>query len=139
MLPLLDPYVELRNGHCRHPVREFSKPGKVVLISSCAWWKRDNFDPMITYMKAMCANMGREFAGAIVRPHAGAMMYLKATGGNVDDIFNVIKEAGQELVDKGEISIGNLDTISRELVPLEQYIEVFNQNMKSNVKAFRGK
>ncbi|MHA1931799.1 MAG: flavodoxin family protein [Promethearchaeota archaeon] len=139
MLPLLDPYVELRNGHCRHPVRKYSKPGKVVLVSSCAWWKKDNFDPMIMHIKAMCANMGREFAGALVRPHAGAMMYLKATGGNVDDIFEAISEAGRNLIEKGEMSIDNLNTISRELVPLDTYIQIFNQNMKANVKSVREK
>ncbi|KKN07021.1 hypothetical protein LCGC14_1071400 [marine sediment metagenome] len=139
MLPLLDPYVELRNGHCRHPVREYSRPGKVVLVSSCAWWKVDNFDPMIMYIKAMCANMGREFAGALVRPYAGGMMYLKSTGKNIDDIFEATREAGQELIEKGEISIDNLKTISRELVPLDLYIKVFNQNMKDNVKSVREK
>ena len=139
MLPLLDPYVELRNGNCRHPVRNYSKPGKVVLVSSCAWWKVDNFDSMIMHMKAMCANMGREFAGALLRPHSGAMAYLQATGGDMDDIFNALRASGQEVVEKGEISSENLKTIHRELVPLDQYIEFFNEGMINNVKAVRGK
>ena len=137
MLPLLEPFVELRNGHCRHPLREYSKPGKVVYTATCAWWKLDNFDPMILYMKAMCANMDREFAGALLRPHAGAMMYLKATGKSVDDIFNAAKESGRELIENGKISSENLKTISRELVPLDDYIQLFNQGMEESIKSAR--
>lgn len=66
-------------------------------------------------------------------------MYLKSTGKNIDDIFEATREAGQELIEKGEISIDNLKTISRELIPLDLYIQVFNQNMKDNVKSVRGK
>ncbi len=135
MLPLLEPFVELRNGHFRHPLREYSKPGKVVYVATCAWWKLDNFDPMILYMKAMCANMGREFAGALLRPHASAMMYLKATGKSVDDIINAVKESGRELIENGKISSENLKTISRELVPLDDYIQLFNQGMEESIKS----
>ncbi len=137
MLPLLEPFVELRNGHCRHPLRVYSKPGKVVYVATCAWWKLDNFDPMILYMKAMCANMGREFAGALLRPHASAMMYLKATGKSVDDIINAAKESGRELIENGKISSENLKTISRELVPLDEYIQLFNQGMEESIKSAR--
>jgi len=135
MLPLLDPFVELRDGHCRHPVRDYSKRSKVVYVASCTWWKLDNFDPMILYMKAMCANMGREFAGALLRPHAGAMMYLKIKGNSIDDIINATKDAGRELIEYGKLSIENLKTISRELVPLDEYIRLFNQDMKNAVKS----
>jgi multimeric flavodoxin WrbA len=139
MLPLLEPYVELRNGRCRHPLRQFTKPGKIVYISTCAWWKLENFDPMIQYMKAMSANLGREFAGALLRPHAGPLKYLKATGNSVDDIINAAKDSGRELIENGKISSENLKKISRELIPLEEYIKIFNQDMENTVKSARNK
>lgn len=137
MLPLLHPFVELRNGRCRHPVREHSKPGKVVYVATCAWWKLENFDPMIIYMKAMCANMGSEFVGALLRPHSGALMYLKTKGDSVDDILNAAKNSGRELIENGKISPENLKTISRELIPLDEYIQLFNQEMENNIKSVR--
>ncbi|MFX0088156.1 MAG: flavodoxin family protein [Candidatus Hodarchaeota archaeon] len=139
MLPLLEPFVELRNGRCRHPPRKHLKPGKIVYLATCAWWKLENFDPMILYMKAMCANMGREFVGALLRPHSEAMKYLKRTGNSVDDIINVAKKAGRELVENGKISGENLKIISRELVPLNEYIQFFNQGMENAVKSARKK
>jgi len=125
MLPLLEPFVELRNGHCRHPLREYSKPGKVVYVSPCAWWKLDNFDSMILYIKAMCANMAREFAGALLRPHAGAMMYLKATGKSVDDIINAVKNPITQM---------KLININQSILVLVLYITFYTLRKQCSVK-----
>ena len=93
LIPLLKPQTELRAGRCRHPLREDVKPGKIVYVSSAAWWKMENFDPMIAYFKAFCNNYNREFAGALLRPHSVALIQLRKEP-VFDDISSAAKKAG---------------------------------------------
>ena len=42
LIPLLHTFVELRDGHCRKPLREGVTGGKVVLVSNSGFWELDN-------------------------------------------------------------------------------------------------
>ena len=126
IIPLAQPFFELRDGHCRHPLREGTKNGKVVLVSNCGFWEMDNFDPLLVHMKAACKNMGREFAGALLRPHGPALRGMMERGMPVDDIFEAAKEAGRQLVRDGKMSPETLKIVSRELIPLETYVKAIN-------------
>lgn len=131
LLPLLHPYFELRNGHCRHKLREKSNPGRLVLVSNCGFWELDNFDPLLFQMKAVCKNMKMEFAGSLLRPHGPALAVMQEMGMSVEDIFEASKSAGHQLVKYGQISSETLKIVSRELLPLEMYIEIGNQKFKA--------
>ena len=127
MLPRVQPFFELREGHCRHPLREGNKSQKVVLVSNCGLWELDNFDPLLGHMKAFCKNASNEFAGALLRPHGGRMNYMMRMGMSLDDIFDAANEAGRQLVEDGEMSAETLSTISREMMPRELYLQNINQ------------
>ena len=127
MIPLIDSFIKLREGHCRHPLREGTKGGKIVLVSNCGFWEMDNFDPMLVHIKAACKNVAREFAGALLRPHGGVLMPMIEMGAPVNDIFEAAKQAGHQLVRDGEMSNETLNIVSRELMPLEMYIQQANQ------------
>ena len=115
LVPLVLPFVEIRNGHCCHPRREGTKSGKVVLISTCGFWEPDNFDPLLVHMKAFCRTIGREFAGALIRPSGGALKGMADLGRPVGDITEAAKAAGRQLVEAGEMSPETL-AIYRSLV-----------------------
>lgn len=122
-IPMVQPLIELRDGHCRHVVREGHKTnGKLVLISNCGFWEMDNFDPLIVHMKAACKNMAREFAGALLRPHGEAIQNMLEMGMSLDDVFAAAKEAGVQLIRDGKMSDDTLNTVSRELMPLDMYL-----------------
>jgi multimeric flavodoxin WrbA len=127
MLPLVEPFYELRDGHCRHPRREGTKSGKIVLVSNCGFWEIDNFDPLIVHMKAISKNLDRKFAGALLRPHGTGMRRMLEGGIAVDDIFAAAKEAGRQLVEDGKMSSETLKTVSRNLMSLEQQKEGANR------------
>lgn len=128
MVPTVQPYFELRDGHCRHLVRDGHNPkGKVVLVSNCGFWEIDNFDPLLVHMKAACKNMSREFAGALLRPHGEAMPIALEMGMSLDDIFDAAKEVGRQLVRDGKMSRETLNVVSRELLPLDVYMAGANQ------------
>jgi multimeric flavodoxin WrbA len=135
-IPLVLPFFELRDGHCRHPPREGTKHGKVVLVSNCGFWEMDNFDPLLVHMKAVCRNMGSEFAGALLRPHGSALRGMMDRDLLAEEIFKAAKEAGRQIVENDEMSIETLKIVSRELMPLETYVQVANTSFQHALDAY---
>ncbi len=127
MLPGIQPFVELRDGRSRHPVRGTPKNQKMVLVSNCGFWEMENFNPLIVHMEAFCKNASFEFAGALLRPHGEAIQSMLEMGAPIGDIFEAAKDAGRQLVKEGRILQETLDIVSRELLPREMYIQFGNQ------------
>ena len=122
LIPLGEPFIELRDGHCHHPLREGTKPGQIVLVSSCGYWEIDNFDLLLAHIHAFCEHAEREFAGALLRSHGPALQPMMKEGAPVGDIFEAAKAAGRQLVADGKMSPETLATVSRELLPLEAWV-----------------
>jgi len=137
MNPFYLPFFELRDGHSWVILREGVKEGKVVLVSSCAFWEMDNFDLLLTHMKAFFENPAREFAGALLRPHADLLRPLMAEGVPLNDIFEAAKEAGRQLVGDGKMTPETLTTVSRELMPLEMFLQSTNQAAQEALDALK--
>ncbi len=135
IIPLAQPFFELRDGHCRHPGREGARVGQTVLVSNCGFWEIDNFDPLLVHIKAACKNLGSEFAGALLRPHGPALRAMLDMGLPVNDVLDAAKEAGRQLVQDGRISPETLKGVSRELLPLEMYLQIINQNFQATLDA----
>lgn len=139
MVPLVLPFVELRDGHCCHPHREGTRSGKVVLVSSCGFWETDNFDPLEIHMKAFCRTIGRDFAGALVRPSGGSFKGLLEMGRPVTDITEAAREAGRQLIREGRISPETLAAIRREVMPLDKFVKVSNRIFQETLDALEKK
>lgn len=127
MIPLLQPFVELRDGHYRHVVRAGHKHASVVLVSTCGFWEMDNFDTLLVHVKAACENMAKEFAGALLRPHGAMLGGMVEMGVALDDVLEAAREAGRQLVRDGSMSPGTLATVSRDLMPSETYLQNMNR------------
>jgi len=131
MIPLGLPFIELRDDHCRHPARDSRlREGKIVLVSNCGFWELDNFDALVTHMEAICRNFGSEFAGALLRPHGGALGAMLELGAPVQDVLDAAREAGRQLVQDGKMRAETLATVSRELLPRDAYLELANQSFE---------
>ena len=139
IIPLVQPFFELRDDHIRHPARGGTKRGKTVLVSNCGFWEMDNFDALLVHMKAMCKNMDREFAGALLRPQGPALKSMMEMGAPVNDILEAAKEAGRQLVRDGKISTETLGIVSRELLPLEMCVQIVNQRSQQALDALEKK
>jgi len=137
IIPLVQPFFKLRDGHCRHLVRDGHKRGKVVLVSNCGFWEMDNFDPLLVHTKAFCKNAAMEFAGALLRPHGEALRPMMKLGISLDDVFDAAKDAGRQLVKDGKMSTETLNIVSRELVPLELYVRAANETFQRALDALK--
>lgn len=136
-IPLIQPFFEIRDNHCRHSPLGERKINKVVLVSVSGFTELDNFDPLIAHVKAYCRNLNSEFVGAIVRPLGAQLQVFKQMGIQVDDIFNAIKQAGRELVQAGTIRPATLNIISREIVPRDEYIKAINASFQRQLDAIK--
>jgi multimeric flavodoxin WrbA len=131
-LPSGNPFLELRDNRVRHPIQkgEGTKKAKIVLISNCGFWEIENFTPLLSHMKAICDNTDLEFAGALLRPHGPTLNMMLRTDGSVQDVLDAAEAAGRQLVQEGKISERTLSIVSRQLIPLEQYVQGHNQRIK---------
>jgi len=120
LLPLIDPRLEIRDGHTRHVLRPGHKWGKVVLVSTCGLSEIDNFDPLIVHLKAACKNLGREFAGAVLRPQSSGM--LDTSDGKLDDVFAAARDAGRQFVSTGTMSSVTLAAVAREILTNDAFM-----------------
>jgi multimeric flavodoxin WrbA len=138
-IPIGHPIIEFRDGHCRHPRRQGVKDGKLVLVSNCGFWELDNFDPLVTHVKAISKNLEREFSGALLRPHGPALKAMVNQGMPVNDVFEAAKEAGRQLIQDGRMSADTLKIVSRQLVPRQQYVDIANQHARKLLSALQDK
>lgn len=118
MLPMGFAETVIVDGHTAHLGRKTIDNRKVVLISTCGLYEMDNFDALLYYMKAFCRNTESEFAGAVLRPHPWAVEVIP------NDIIKASKDAGYQLITEGKMLQKNLDTISRPLISLEEFIKL---------------
>ncbi|UCD45341.1 MAG: flavodoxin family protein [Candidatus Bathyarchaeota archaeon] len=123
MVPLIHGTFEIRDDHCRHPIREGVKRGKLVLVSPCGFTEMDNFDPLVAHVKAICKNMSREYAGALLRPYGWYFPVLARRGLPVERVLDACRKAGAQLILDGRFSEDVLREVSADLVPRDEVVE----------------
>lgn len=132
--PLFEPPFLFEHNSCHDKIRESlpkrTTQGKILLISTCGLWSMDNFSSIIDQMKAVASMLGREFLPPILRPHSGVMTTLSNLGKPVRDIYSAAEVAGKELISSGTINQSLLDSISREIVPEDSFIQELSLMIK---------
>ena len=133
-IPLIEPWFEVRNDHCRHPRRPSYKVRRIALVSASGFTELDNFDALVTHVKAACRNMGCDFAGAVIRPYASSLPEIGKLGVPVAGVYSACADAGAEFVRDGAISTATQARIAKDLVPRSLYIQAVNQHFKREIK-----
>jgi len=130
MVPVADPHFEIRDGHLRHPGKGSSNIRSVALVSTCGFHELDNFDPLVAHVKAICRNLGVDYAGAVLRPAAPVFPSIPAIHPllfRIRAIKKGIERAGSELATAGEISEETSEAAAAELISKEKYFEEANK------------
>jgi hypothetical protein len=78
-------------------------------------------------MKAFCRTIGREFAGALLRPCGPTFKGLLELDRPVQDIQEAAEAAGRQLAQEGKMSLEILDKVSREITPLDRFVTTSNK------------
>jgi multimeric flavodoxin WrbA len=140
VLPIAHPFIDIRDGHCRHAIRQPVPRGKLVLVSNCGFWEEDNFVPLIAHAEAVSKNLGREFSGALIRPHGPAMKDLLEQNipifsARAREVAVAAKRAGYELATAEFISVKTLAEVKKTLLPRWLYVHSVSKSFKKLLKA----
>lgn len=112
IVPLMDPILRQQNGRTRARFRDDVKISKFVLVSSCGWWEMGNFGTVLRIVEELAKDVNVEFAGALLRPHAGRMLEYPEKSA---EIFEAARQAGYELVKEGRMPKSLLEIICQPL------------------------
>jgi len=126
-IPLLHGAFELRDDHCRHALRENVKKGKIALLSVCGFTEMDNFDPLVTHVKALSKNLNREFVGSLLRPYAWIIEGGMNQGAPLGFVLDAVKQAGFQLISEGKMSEETLATVASEILPRDEIIRMMQE------------
>lgn len=137
LIPLVEPFIKIRGGHCRHPHRGEYRGGKAVLVSTCGFWEMDNFDPLVAWVEAVCRNLNAELVGSLLRPHAGMIESLEKMGHPPRKVYDAAREAGRQLVGEGTIAPAVLEAVSAKLAPRRLYTVAANHFFRKAINAAR--
>lgn len=127
LCPLVEPYLEFRQGRTRARFHQDVNIHKIVLVSTGGWWEKENMDTVVRIVRELAGDASVEFGGAILRPHA----FLMKKDGKItpagEDVLRAVKQAGRELVQDGAMSQETLERISRPLVKEAELRQRYNQ------------
>ena len=120
LVPLIEPVLRMHYGRTRAHLHEDAKLERIVLVSPSGWWEIGNFSTVKHIAEELASNLGVEFTGAVLRPHAYAM---DRDPGVKSGILASVREAGRQLIVDGRMNPETLDEISRPLMTFEECIE----------------
>ncbi len=127
LCPLLDPFLEFREGRTRARFRKDVGIRKILLVSTGGWWEKENFGTVVRITEELAEDAGVEFAGAVLRPHAFRMREEGELTKEGEAVLNAVRRAGYELVKEGAMTKETLDTISRPLISQEELWRRYNK------------
>ena len=127
MIPAAKPFLEMREGHMRHP-RTTSLSQKVALLSVCGFNELDNFDPLIHHVQAICKNLNAAYAGAVLRPGVPSMDAAKfAHPLKLRRIKSALRSAGKEFATDGIIRKETTLAAAQQIFTTERYAHEANK------------
>jgi multimeric flavodoxin WrbA len=124
LCPLLDPQLEFRNGRTRARLHDTVNIRQFVLVATCGWWELGNFGTVVRIVDELAKDASVEFAGAVLRPHAG---YMASKPKQAKQVTDALREAGHALVKTGELPPRLLDVIRQPLISEAEYRNRFNE------------
>jgi multimeric flavodoxin WrbA len=121
LCPLLDPALEFRKGRTRARFRKDVRIQSVALVSAGGWWERQNFGTVLRIVKEFAEDASVSFAGAVLRPHAGAMKREGELTRGGRGVLDAVRKAGYELGKDGAMRRETLKAISRPLISRAEF------------------
>ena len=114
--PMAQPFIDIKDGICTHPLRYPStKSTAVVLISTCGFPDTEHFSGLKETWRTLFRSGRRAMAGMICC--AGGSMLQRAEARNaIQWYLDAARKAGREVVEMGCIADGTQTILDRPLV-----------------------
>lgn len=133
--PVRRPELELWGGTSRYaPRNDMIRRRRIVLVSSAGCWEHETFDPVLAHIRAISFGLHGDYIGALIRPHADSMKPFYEREEAVEEVVTAARQAGRDLQLQGSISHRILDQVSRDILPRDEYIRIYNQLHQPEMK-----
>ncbi len=120
IVPLMNPITKREGGRTRARFRDDVKIGKLVLVSSCGWWEKANFDTVIRIVRELASDVNVEYAGALLRPHSSILVKGEE---KTERILKAAERAGYRLVKEGRMPKDLVKIVGQPLISYERFSE----------------
>jgi multimeric flavodoxin WrbA len=127
LCPLVKPLLETREGRTRARFHDEVRIQRIALLSTGGWWEEGNFGTVVRIAKELAETANVEFAGALLRPHAGLMRRQGELTQDGETVLNAVRRAGYELVHDGAMSGDTLEAVSRPLISEDGLRRMYNR------------
>jgi multimeric flavodoxin WrbA len=138
-IPLALPFIEVRDGQCTHPFREGTRNSSMVLLSNCGFHEMHHFDELVAHVQAFARLGCRQYLGSILRPHGPMMEIFDALDPDkMKPVYEACREAGRFAGRNELIPPQVLNRVSRELLPLDDFIQMANAYFRQEIEKNTG-
>jgi len=124
LLPYFIPYHNYHNL-TRHPLRN-KKERYMVLFSVNGFPEIEHFKPLTEIFKGIARNSHTPLIATILRPGAEALYVVPYGKNYLERVLKSLKQAGKEIIEKGEVSKNITKAISKNNIPLAAWREGTN-------------
>ena len=124
LMPIVEPILEFRDGRTRARFHDDVRISKIVLVSVGGWWEKANADTVVRIVEEIAKDVGVEFSGALLRPHAFLMSENEE---KTKEVLDAARSAGTQLVREGKMSADSLEIVSQPLISEEDLRERYNK------------
>ena len=121
LCPLIEPELVKRDGRTRARMRDDVCTQKVVLVATSGWWEIENMDTVVRIAREFAEDASVEFAGALLRPHAGFMFKDGKLSEAGEAVLAAARRAGYELAEAGAMCPATLLAVSEPLISEEEF------------------
>jgi multimeric flavodoxin WrbA len=129
LCPLVEPYLEFRQGRTRARRRPEVGLKKIALVSTGGWWEKENMGTVVRIAKELAEDISVEFAGAVIRPHAFLMKKDGSLTKEGQAIVGAACRAGRQLVEDGRMKSETLEAVSHPLISEEELRDWCNRSV----------
>jgi putative NADPH-quinone reductase len=124
LMPIVEPILEYRDGRTRARFHDNVRISKIVAVTVGGWWEKANADTVVRIVEEIAKNVGVEFSGALLRPHA---FLLSENEEKAKEVLDAARSAGAQLVREGKMSADSLEIVSQPLISEEDLRERYNK------------
>jgi multimeric flavodoxin WrbA len=126
LCPLMEPYLEFRQGRTRGRRRPGVALQNISLVCTSGWWEKENCSTVVRIAEELAEDISLTFGGAALRPHAFVMKSENGITEVGEAVLAAARRAGKELVQDGRMSEAAMAEISRPLISEEALRLMYN-------------
>jgi hypothetical protein len=141
--PVMEPFSsnDINNQLMKPLTEKYRSNAKFLLISTCAFWEMEQFDPLTLHIQRICRTFNWDYLPPLLRTQAWELFLSRLAEDNKHQfIFDALKEAGIQLIKNGAIEDKIYKTINNGLSSKEEYKKcVMNAVIEKMMKKQRKK